>query len=219
MVHLKSILLSVFMVFFTLFAFQDQANATEFKTDSYIVTGPDGDGCYEVLVVVYIVTEDGTKNVVAYDEVTVCPNGGPVQREDFVDFEHVERSPQDLEATMDSVQEVETKVVESVDALLNEDEGGGDELPTGQNDLRDQQELAVEVYPNPSQGKMKIDHDLKDSKNLRIKLHTIDGKMIINQALNGSSQVTLPDVEGGLYIYQLKSSQGSKSGTLFVESK
>ncbi len=215
MVLSKKIILSVFLIMFTFFAFQEQANAVEIKTDSYLVTGPDEDGCYTVLVVVYIV-EDGTKNLVAYEEAEICPGGGTVQREDFVKFYQIERSPKDLEAYMDNNEEVETAVVESVDSLINGGEGSQMKLPTGQNNPNIKETKDIKVFPNPSKGHLEIEHKLQNATNIKLKLHTTDGKMVFGKTLNGKSKVSLPALQDGVYIYQISGKLVDQTGTLII---
>ncbi len=78
------------------------------------------------------------------------------------------------------------------------------------DDLNEQSanSLQMVVYPNPNDGILKVEYNLKDTKNVKLKIYDIEGRIIENKEL--SNQVV------GKNIYQRNIKRLLKNGVFFI---
>jgi len=66
-------------------------------------------------------------------------------------------------------------------------------------------DLADAIYPNPSNGKFKIDFKDYDGKEIELEVHSLSGKLIYKKTLNNASNsINLKDYANGIYVLQVK---------------
>jgi hypothetical protein len=74
--------------------------------------------------------------------------------------------------------------------------------------IEGQEELHVFVYPNPSAGELFLDIDQYLGSDTEFRLYDLQGREQYRLALSGevgSTQIRLPDLSSGMYIYSIYS--------------
>jgi len=64
---------------------------------------------------------------------------------------------------------------------------------------------SINLYPNPNNGNMEIEHNVPDDAKCVLSIYTIEGKQIVNYSLNPKNKHTFINDEGlfsdGMYYY------------------
>lgn len=96
------------------------------------------------------------------------------------------------------------------------------DIPTGINNINKNVE-ALAVSPNPAKDMIRIEFSLNKAENIQLEMTDVTGRVVLTDnfgTVNSGSavkNVSVSKLSPGVYIYNLKSVQGNKSGKLVVE--
>ena len=93
--------------------------------------------------------------------------------------------------------------------------------PTGINTISEQLATALQVMPNPSNGRFDVKLDMYEQVSGELSVLDITGKTVYSQAVNTtgaySTSIDLSGIAKGIYVVQLKTNKGIASKKLSIE--
>ncbi len=82
--------------------------------------------------------------------------------------------------------------------------GNTNGCPTASNIKQIPTELAIGMFPNPSNGKFTIETNASEKQTLQ--LFDLNGRLVLNQIINGTTEINASNLDNGIYTLTIKNS-------------